>query len=1056
MRARADEFWTEEREDGLLHRARPSAAGGRPDALVVLVHGLISDERMWKSEWVRSVLATQGGIDPDVFAFRYPAWPLSAGSTESAADALGQAIRNVSMDRARANGRKFGYEHVYFVTHSNGGRVVKHLVTLEARSARRELSVDRRREERAGGDAGGVVTIDGSHSISLRTRRVVNICVPHFGATKGATALLLLLGFLVPAVLLLPALVLRYTLGLAFKPFARLGWNAIPIELLPFWSAHARDEAAWCAERDACAAADLPFPDAVEFTGNDDAAADAGARDVLERFRGPGLRTQPFSAAHILTEEALRNVLPHVQDSVRALASPFVQTLAERTIAENQRTELTRLFPVRELLGVAGPAVDRDGTPTLPKHEGQQRAVFEFLDWHTSRNVPIERRFVVTGAAGVGKSRLLARLCRRRSIHHLAVERDSPAVLIDLKSLPVALVSSDAKIDASGSPRVGGAPSLWRSILSAWCSYADALAKGAASFQPGEFERLLREQPVVLVLDGVDDFLVRAGLSWDAMDAVMAELSPLADAQGSTVVLGCRDGIPGVDRFERNGWTRIRVQTVDEAFAIDRYPYLNDLLAHLRTPPKDRYLSDEQVTQTIHVLLTPLVLEAIGKSGLIPKETSVPAVLGLAVEGILRESRLSAVRGPIGAFEPATAAIDVRVGESMLQQLARAFYESDGATDAVQPQLDFAEIRRRLDGLARRWDHVDGSHAVATCPHCLLRRPEIVHRLLTTVFESRLPGHWNFAHRMWSEYLLAGYYVRCTTSENLAEFGAVAYLPWVTALAGQILGGWSPPAQFVERTHASSVESGNVLFVSNLFALAIWNPASQFGSDTVRAFLAAVEDPRLPWFPRCLLMSGLGVRLFAIEFAMQHPDLLPPGAGAGIDRSYVRHKTAIVAALERCLRSAGDGAPSCPPLRSLSWFFLGHLGAVGSEPWPKMSAPEPHEGLLRDVFGNLDDPRKRRTLEESVAELVRTDLERHSLRGPSSLHYLWFLLCFHAAGVLSGDSAALLVDVLTANGPYRRHWSGESPRSMMRRSPALVDVGRTLSAEFAESFYRAR
>ena len=145
------EFWTSQGQYGLVHKA----AGPTTDVIVLFIHGVFGDcGRTWgrMPQWVLDA----AGLDLDVASFSYPSGLWERTAITPAADDLKTWLETELK----------GYRHLLFVTHSTGGLVVKEMLRRAYRDGR-GLSPDS--------------DPDALPSLWLRTRRIINIAVPHRG-----------------------------------------------------------------------------------------------------------------------------------------------------------------------------------------------------------------------------------------------------------------------------------------------------------------------------------------------------------------------------------------------------------------------------------------------------------------------------------------------------------------------------------------------------------------------------------------------------------------------------------------------------------------------------------------------------------------------------------------------------------------------------------------------------------------------------------------------------------------------------------------------------------
>src|SRR6266446_1216283 len=135
-----------------------------PQLLIVFVHGILgSAEGTWRQmpKWIQA----KAGVSADTFSFVYAAGLPHSCSIENAARDLKEWLRVEATK----------YRHIIFITHSNGGLVVKELLRQDMARTWEEIT---RKES---GEA--VWEFDTIGSFALRTRFVVHIAVPHLGGS---------------------------------------------------------------------------------------------------------------------------------------------------------------------------------------------------------------------------------------------------------------------------------------------------------------------------------------------------------------------------------------------------------------------------------------------------------------------------------------------------------------------------------------------------------------------------------------------------------------------------------------------------------------------------------------------------------------------------------------------------------------------------------------------------------------------------------------------------------------------------------------------------------
>lgn len=197
-----------ETDGGWFFRAGPSDSG----ALIVLIHGLLGDAiDTWQ---LLPALLREAVIVPfDLFSYSYPAKLLNKASLEEGTRDLLRVL----------NGRFANYPHVVFVTHSAGGIVLKK-VLCEDLQATLETLISSRADFAAP-----------LNSISLRSRQIFNIAVPHSGGSFFGSITFIPLFLLLSPLLILVGKILAAAEALKLRRPSRrgyaYGYNRIPWEV---------------------------------------------------------------------------------------------------------------------------------------------------------------------------------------------------------------------------------------------------------------------------------------------------------------------------------------------------------------------------------------------------------------------------------------------------------------------------------------------------------------------------------------------------------------------------------------------------------------------------------------------------------------------------------------------------------------------------------------------------------------------------------------------------------------------------------------------------------
>lgn len=156
-------FWNQETRYGLFHQADQQAKKYRPDVLVVFVHGIFgSPAETWANtpQW----LSERVGSNVNILNFSYAAGLWQKASIPQASNDLKTCIESACSN----------YNIFIFITHSTGGLVVKHMLNSSFDDIFSHINNDS-------------FSYEESSAIWLKTRRVVNIAVPHYGGDPSLT-----------------------------------------------------------------------------------------------------------------------------------------------------------------------------------------------------------------------------------------------------------------------------------------------------------------------------------------------------------------------------------------------------------------------------------------------------------------------------------------------------------------------------------------------------------------------------------------------------------------------------------------------------------------------------------------------------------------------------------------------------------------------------------------------------------------------------------------------------------------------------------------------------
>ncbi|MCS5566323.1 MAG: alpha/beta hydrolase, partial [Methylococcales bacterium] len=383
-----ENFWTAFCRYGSIHRCQPEALSQNQDhrCLLVFVHGLFGDSRKTWRQMPKWVLE-HAGLDLTTISFSYPSRPWHRCSIAQAADDLKSWLETEFR----------GYPHVLFVTHSTGGLVVKTLLVNAANEHQAERSNPN--------------TPTKTDSLWLRTRRVLNISVPHFGGSavvsRGGKWLYQVYYFCLAPIF-------------SFARFLSQGnrdWGKNQIIPALAWGNPQLLEL----ENDYAA----QFKQSRESNEVAPVVQDVGAKsDLSVPYRIEESSQQVFIRG---THKSIK-IPKRVDAPIVFICAELLRQYGDNPGLDLVRFALSRISLVNRTLGteqlissVATDSAFDQIAPSIPSSmAGTQQEVAERIIATVHRGGLHPRKFLVTGAAGVGKSSVLRHISAKLGLNYLA------------------------------------------------------------------------------------------------------------------------------------------------------------------------------------------------------------------------------------------------------------------------------------------------------------------------------------------------------------------------------------------------------------------------------------------------------------------------------------------------------------------------------------------------------------------------------------------------------------------------------------------------------------
>jgi hypothetical protein len=703
--------------------------------------------------------------------------------------------------------------------------------------------------------------------------------------------------------------------------------------------------------------------------------------------------TLPTPAIHYHGIDDERSTLHAGSLSVRSLAAVITRpemTLARETIAQSFELDCAaKITALVEPTDEAhGPAAD-ELRPTVPGAlAATQSEVFEELLAlaRTQHQRPLA--IVIAGDAGVGKSTVL-RMAARRLCTELITDCGAvlpilvPLYFASLTSEQLALLEGEASDERRG--RV-----FHDVLLDWWCDWFNDITYPDAS-GPDWIKERLRCEPVMLIFDGIDEFLTNhPGLRISDFQQMIAFLGAEYRQNGwLTIVCGVRSTPPGLPLLSSSNIREVLRLTPAQAAR--------------QFPAASNWLTTEGDLATRKLLLTPLILAQLNTRRppkLLRPSTNGDVIL-LALTTIIEQSDLC------GKLDHRGQPIDAQRWIDALMAAAWCMFRrlrGEIATSTLRAEA--AELHRSWkEHLARTEQETEGEHLLSGF-HLLLESRAFDALVQRTILYPTGRGEVRFSHREWQDFLAANYLAQVVVYRHIDEFRHVGNTARISQMAGELLcqlGVCIDEALVAQLLHHAQ-ETGAPLITANFSAL-LTNSRVLLEGPAIDVFLSAVNSA--PAIARYITLSGLGYRALRGDDASA-PDL--------------RHRLARV--FRDYLRTPNPTA-DLGMMRSLAWCYQKAYarrfgGPQVTDAWPGLDGDTERAVLAMMCSTSDEGPRflaEHRSVQMALLE-VQQVVAPDPNRPISGVHYLYCLCVARHHGGGIAELGRELPALLAPGSPY--------------------------------------
>ena len=781
------DFWNQDTRYGLFHQADKSAIEYRSDVLVVFVHGIFGNPNdTWSDtpQW----LAQRVGSNVDILNFSYPAGLWQKASIPRASSDLKTCLETAYSQ----------YNFLIFIAHSSGGLVLKHMLNNSFDEISTQID-------------NGTFSFESSAALWLKTRRVVNIAVPHSGGDPSLTNI----GQLAYGYVYLLAKPFLKLVRLITQGASDVGKNEI-INTLRHnnpWliKLHEQNQRALTLSKQQ----QLPYPASFDLLASADIAVPPSSTAGTQlTFRGnhDSVKIPDHKNGPIM------DILVSQVSSYSASNYPLVSH-ADAII--RKLDTLNHQLNTHRLIGEA---------PASSKNLGSQRAIFNTMyERLSSQNGHFPRQLLLTGREGTGKSTVMRELIQQLALDYLANPGPQQVMPLSIQLQMLAGPELSSEFSWEG---------LWKWHES-WFNELLASRSSNLSNIPARFEK----QAVCLLFDGLDELLaLHNEVSSTHMLGLFKEAQKRYQHNSKFSILTvCRNNLQGVESFasSQNEIYEVSRLTLNEAK--NSFPICANWL---------NYIQDKGLME---VVLTPLILSSLDSMpGIDERPLNATHIIGQSIDSILRKSSL----------EGATLSDGTRISREhlliALMLIAWAFFRK------ALGELSLNTMQNEVQSIASEWanylqtNNLEEENAHLKAGLALLNEDAFVSGLVQrTLFITTGHNKIRFSNRQWHDYLIALYFKQCLSLGNVDDFGVTAFNPAIYKMAGELMCDDIITDTMAQRTLTRWQATGNSSIVTDILAFISWTTVA-IEPAAVRLFLT--EAGNYSEITRIVLLAGFGYR----------------------------------------------------------------------------------------------------------------------------------------------------------------------------------------------------
>ena len=678
------------------------------------------------------------------------------------------------------------------------------------------------------------------------------------------------------------------------------------------------------------------------------------------------LSAWPRDCLKIYGQQSVRTYLRHELEAfLRSLDLPLTNKI------------VTTFFDRPELVGLISDSSDDDGEAgpvrATTNSSGTQKNVFaEIYRQTVEKKSQYHENFsiIISGQAGLGKSTLLRRLAQSSAFNFF--RRPAPKT-----PAPIFINMPAVSIETLSIGGLAGDQFLAQLILDNILEIVSQNFTDLSDEKPNireSVQRALKKQATLLIIDGIDEFLINApDIRLVHIRMAVEDLLELCREADLSLVIGIRNSVRNFGQL---------ASSPDKVFMLSG---LSTEQAYRHFGETSKWIGMIQQADLRMAFLTPLILSAFSESNvrIHSRVSTISDLWELALRSILSKSGISKVPNSGGR---ATSSDDWIVALSIA---AAAFHMK------LRHDFSINELRDQVDTMRLRWKEFSSGHRDVSARELdpaigfeLLDNERTLKAMVErTVFTISSQNTVQFNHRQWRDYLTARYTATCIELGNVDEIGEMAFNVQIYRTAGELLSPQAIDEDLISRAMQRSVETKNEFIIGNLGAL-IGNAAAPLTRPAIMRLFQLM--PNYTPLIQTVIVGSVGRR--GLETS---------------DRSSIDIRMGIDPTL-RMFATPADGKRHNRLVASISWCFLKAYHKRFNAPPP----PEDFEPFSFNDSGS-DDARavvclknddlwsydnKFASVQNTFAMIQETVLADPVTRPISVVHYLACILAARTAG----------------------------------------------------------